>query len=517
MRGIHDTRSEEAIVETALVREDRERRRKVHAQAKLWLQHFGSLVRQLGVHDAMNTAVQAVLDPLLDSLRHLSEERHAVTFVFAGGHSFCDGVWVRCTGRAWETAGLIAQQLERMGARGFATEAEADASTLLALARAIRDTSRRPRGAPVTPIGEMQIPGLRFLPVEEERDDDTARSKFRRQAFELLDEGLRTTDRAAQAKMDIFTRRRQRSLVLRLVQLAEESPEDLLLLTTLRDPSLPATAHIVMVTILAIALGRMMDLRRRDLVRLGIAALSHNVGETALPVELLSNARELTPEERVRLESHPLAGARLLLDRYGVEPQIAERALASIEHHRWVDGGGYPRLVRHESHAFARIIAVADVFDALCQARPFRESYPPDQAIKLVGRFAGAHLDPVLVRTLLRMVGKFPPGALVELDTGEYALVLGPGRGAQPLNRPRVLLLTDDEGYELDTFLVVDLGERHPRRRAWMRTVMRARDPRRLGQPVSAYLLADRVEKPPERLDLDVETRTTQVPGTRDA
>jgi hypothetical protein len=187
--------------------------------------------------------------------------------------------------------------------------------------------------------------------------------------------------------------------------------------------------------------------------------------------------------------------------------------VASIEHHRWAEGGGYPNLVRHEPHVFARIIAVSDVFDALCQQRPFRECYPPDQSIKLVGRFAGAQLDPALVRTLLRMLGKYPPGSLVELDTGEYALVLGPGRGAQPLNRPRVLLLTDDEGYEIEPFLAVDLGERHPRRRAWLRTVMRARDPRKLSQPVSAYLLADRLDVPPERLDLDVEVRNTRVDG----
>ncbi len=504
MRPAEESGMQQAIAEPDLVQANREERRRIHGLARNFLQNFGSLVRQIGVHDSMNAAVRAVLDPLSQDVRSLQSGGGSTTFVFAASHSFCDGVWIRSTGRSWETAIQIAGALKSVKQRGFTCSPDITDDALLQFARLMRDLIRNPKNAESIVLNDSTIPGMTFIPLDDEETDPNARAQFRKQAIDLFDEGIRATSPEVQARMYIFTRRRQRSLVMRLVKLAEQSPEDLLVLTTLRDPTLPATSHILMVAILAIALGRAIGLRRRDLVRLGIAALSHNVGETLLPEQLIDQPRELTDAERLVLESHPINGARYLVQRHGFDAQIAERAIASIEHHRWADGGGYPRLIEHRAHIFSRIIAVADVFDAFCQSRPFRGEFPPDQAVKLVGRFAGTQLDLSLVRTLIRIVGRYPPGTLVELDTGEYAVVVGIGKGAQPLKRPRVLLLTDDEGYELEEYVVVDLGERHPRRRAWLRTIMRARDSKTLNEPLSAYLLADRIELEPTLLDHDV-------------
>jgi HD-GYP domain-containing protein (c-di-GMP phosphodiesterase class II) len=514
MRTVDESGSQLSIAEPDFVQANREERKRIHTIARNFLQNYGSLVRQIGVHDSMNAAVRAVLDPLSQNIQALQNMGGNTTFVFAAGHSFCDGVWIRCTGRSWETANQIAGALKLVKLRGFICAPHITDEAILQFARIVRDLIRNPKNAAQMTLNDSSIPGLSFIPLEDDETDPNTRSRFRKQVFDLFDEGLRTTSTAVQARMDIFTRRRQRSLIMRLVKLAEQSPEDLLILTTLRDPTLPATSHVLMVAILSIALGSAIGLRRRDLVRLGIAALSHNVGETLLPDGLLELPRELTDGERVVLESHPIDGARYLVQRHGFDTQIAERAIASMEHHRWADGGGYPRLVEHRAHIFSRIIAVADVFDAFCQQRPFREEFPPDQAVKLVGRFSGSQLDLSLVRTLIRIVGRYPPGTLVELDSGEYAVVVGTGKGAQPLKRPRVLILTDDEGYELEEYVVVDLGERHPRRRAWLRTIMRARDSRTLNEPLSAYLLADRIELAPTLLDHEVDlTRSSGSPN----
>ena len=503
----HPNDASPELVESELVRQNREQRRRTLGSARAFLQNFGSLVRQMAVHDAINAAVKAVLDPLLQNVRDLQGGAHSTRLVFTAGHSFCDGVWVRCTGRSFETAQHIAATLKGIKARGFVIHPDATEDSLLLLSRLIRELQRRSPTAPPLTWQQTPVPGIEFLPSDDDDSTMGNRGKFRKEVHELFDEGLRTTASSVQFHLDIFARRRQRSLVLRLVQLAENSPEDLLLLTTLRDPAMPTTAHVLMVTILAVALGRTLGLRRRDLVRLGIAALSHNIGESLLPQGLLAVNRPFNDEERDIVQSHPLMGARHLLERFGYDPQIAERAIASIEHHRWANGQGYPRLADHRPHLFSRIISVVDVFDAFCQVRSWRSDYTPDQAIKLVGRLGGTQLDLALVRSLIRLIGKFPPGTLVELDTGEYALVMGVGQGAQPLNRPRVLLLTDDEGFELEHLVVVDLGERHLRRRAWQRTIVRARDPRTLGLPASAYLLADRIELPPENLDIHLESR----------
>lgn len=481
---------------------DRQRRKKVLGDARNFLLHFGSLVRQLMVHDPTNQAVLGVLGQVETDFANLRAVDGMLTTVFAEGHTFSNGVWVRTSGRAWETAVFLTDTLKNLNARGFVLDEAADRASILRFTQRLREVSRLREPVEERDI-DIGIPGVRLLLIEDREEDGSDRGRFREQAVEVFREGLLAVNRENLVNLDVFMRRRQRSLVLRLVQMAEDSPEDLLALTTLRDPTLPQASHNLMVTILAIAAGRQMDLRRRDLVRLGVCALNHNVGESLLPPELFEAERELTIDERQVLEQHPLLGTKFLLEEYGFELPIVERAIASAEHHLHFDGCGYPAIAQDQPHLFSRIVAVSDVFNALASVRAFRDAYPPDQAMKLVHRRSGNQLDPLIVRTLIRVVGRYPPGSLVELDSGEYAVVLGPGRGAEPLLRPRVMLLTDAEGYELDQFIVVDLGERHPRRRAWLRTIVRTRDPGGLDTPVARFMFADRIEREPGRMDND--------------
>lgn len=506
------TTSKQPVPETTAAREDRARRQKVVADSRRLLTHLGSLVRQLAVHDASNAAVQQVLNELARDVFELRRSAPTVAIVFAEGHTFVNGVWVRSTGRAWESSVFLTATLLKLGARGVRIADGASAEELLRLTQLLRKSANESEST--HPGEDVGIRAIRLIPTEEhDETEDNERSRFRQVAVEVLEEGMLSLDDGA-ADFDVFLRRRQRQLVLRLVQLAEETPEDLLVLTAVRDASMSPVAHNLMVTILAVALGRLMDFRRRDLVRLGVCALSHNVGETLIDASLIEREAKLTDAERGQAEAHPLLGMAHLLEHFGYEIPIVERALASAEHHLSPDGSGYPEIGHDNPHAFARIIAVADVYNALVSPRPHRNAFPPDQAMKLVNRRSVKQLDPLFVRQFTRLVGRYPPGSLVELDTNEYALVLGPGRGLKPLVRPRVLLLTDAVGAELSKPAVVDLGERHLRRKAWLRTIVRTRDPAKLAAPVSRYMLADRDEPAAGKMDTEDEglTRVKQDP-----
>ena len=502
------TSTSEAVEETEAARKDRARRRKVVADSRRLLTHLGSLVRQLAVHDEGNAAVQQVLAELARDVFELRRTAPTVAIVFAEGHTFVNGVWVRSTGRAWESSVFLTATLAKLSARGVRIGEGATASELLELTKLLRQTANQ-QEVEKTVAEQVRIRDIQVIPKAdyEEEVEESERSRFRRVAVEVLEEGMLSLD-VPSADLDVFLRRRQRALVLRLVQIAEETPEDLLVLTAVRDTNMSPVAHNLMVTILSIALGRMMDFRRRDLVRLGVCSLSHNVGETLLPAELNARERKLSDEELARAQQHPLLGMMHLLKHFGYEIPIVERALASAEHHLSPSGAGYPEIGHENPHAFSRIIAVADVYNALASPRPHQSAFPPDQAMKLVNRRSVKQLDPLFVRQFTRLVGRYPPGSLVELDTNEYALVLGPGRGLRPLVRPRVLLLTDDTGLELAKPIVVDLGERHARRKAWLRTIVRTRDPAKLAAPVSRYMLADRDEPPPEKMDSEDQTLT---------
>jgi HD-GYP domain-containing protein (c-di-GMP phosphodiesterase class II) len=483
---------------------DRERRARITRKARDFLVHIDTLGRLLAIHDAGNAAVRSALMDLVKDVRELQAGGEDLSLVFAEGHAFANGVWIRASRRAWDAAVMLTDKLGSIEGRGLVLEAGAEASTLLALTDFLRkDAPSGVSGA--EHFKRAGLPGIRLLPLPSAADRARAgRTELREHALEVFAEGLEVVTRAELANLDLYVRRRQRSVVQQLIELAEESPEELLTLTVMRDPSLAPRAHNMMVCIYAVCLGRLMDLRRRDLLRLGMSALNHNLGETLLSETVFSFERQLFPHERQKVEQHPLLGVAHLLQHYGYGRPIVERALVSAEHHQRFDGeGGYPFPAGDDQHLFSRVVAVADVFDALCSPRPHRGAYPPDQAVKLVTRQAGRQLDPVMVRRLLWLVGRYPPGSLVEMDTGEWALVIGPGQGAYPLVRPRVLLISDEDGWELPTPIVVDLGERHPRRRAWLRTIARTRDPVKVGLDVPTWFFGPRVELEPGRMDID--------------
>jgi HD-GYP domain-containing protein (c-di-GMP phosphodiesterase class II) len=454
-----------------------------------------NLARQLGVHDTSNEAVRRSLRLVIHDVRAIQDDAGDLSLVFADGHAFVNGVWIRASKRVWEAGVALTERLESIGWRGIVLDRGAEAAALLRLSQLLHN-------ADITDGEDPGIPNVRLLPIPSAADRARA-GEPGAQAKKLFSEGMAVLSRSDLAALDLTMRRRQRALVQGLVQLAEDNPEYLLALTTIRDPTLPAAAHSLMVCIYSIALGRMLDLNRRLLLRLGVCALNHNLGEAMVRSELFHLDRNLLAHERQEVEAHALLGMAHLVEHYGFGERILQRALAAAEHHLHFDGeGGYP-YAAPPRHLFSRVIGVADVFDALCSTRPHRSAYPPDQAIKLVWRQAGRQLDPIMVRTLIRLIGRYPPGSLVELDTDELAVVLGPGLGLTPLKRPRVILITDSLRRERPKPELVDLGDRYLKRRAWKRTIVRTRDPDKLGVFPASYLFAPRVDHGSERLDCD--------------
>lgn len=483
----------------AVSEQDRERRRRVIQHARELIIHLDALGRTLKVHAVENAAVRSQLEKIAADLSALQATETELAFVFAEGHAFVNGVWLRATRQSWEAALLFTSRLAGLRARGIVIHpGSIEERTLLGLGRLLRVEGD------VDAAAAAALPGVKLLPIPSEADQGRRQSPAQRLALEAFEEGVVVVDMARLARMDLYARRRQRALVLSLVQLGEESLEDLLALTALRDARLAGSAHDLMVCIYSLCIGRALGLQRRDLVRLGVAALGHNLGEALIEGELFALPRPFLPEERARMEQHPLLGARHILRAYGFSPGNIDRAVVCAEHHMGQDAAaGYPAL-GHRPHLFSRVIAVADSFDAIASDRPHRAGLPPDQAVKILLREGGGRLDPVLVRALIRVVGRYPPGSVVELDSGEVALVLGPGSGHSPLARPRVLLITDEDGFRLPLPFTADLGERHARRKAWLRTIARTLDPRRLKVDVPTLLFGPREERPARNLDRDL-------------
>ena len=139
--------------------------------------------------------------------------------------------------------------------------------------------------------------------------------------------------------------------------------------------------------------------------------LLHDIGKIGIPLSVLDKPGRLNEEERLIMESHPTLGVRIL------EPIKAFADVLPIvwEHHEWYDGGGYPRGLKGEEISLhGRIFGVADVFDALRSARPYRTGVPLGRVVKIIESEANSHFDPDVVRAFRSIIPFIDHGAYDE-------------------------------------------------------------------------------------------------------
>lgn len=175
-----------------------------------------------------------------------------------------------------------------------------------------------------------------------------------------------------------------------------------------RDPF--ARGHASRVTVFAQAMAKRIGLDKERLSVLRLGALLHDVGKLAVPSAVLLKRGPLTAAEFGQVRRHPAAGVRMLRS-LGAPPEILPVVLN--HHERW-DGTGYPTGRKCEEIPLeARVLCVADSFDAMTSTRPYRAPRRPDDALQELERCAGSQFDPALVRAFAEAWGEGELRALV--------------------------------------------------------------------------------------------------------
>ena len=163
--------------------------------------------------------------------------------------------------------------------------------------------------------------------------------------------------------------------------------------------------HTERVSEMAAAIGSEMGLDQETCTLLRYSTLLHDLGKVAVPDAILLKAGRLTPEEMAVMRTHAEKGAEILSDSSSPLLNAAE-VIARHHHERW-DGAGYPKGLSGKTiPLLARIVAVADVFDALTQDRPYKAAWPFSVAIAEIRKLSGTHFDPEVVDAFLRAVGE---------------------------------------------------------------------------------------------------------------
>ena len=201
-------------------------------------------------------------------------------------------------------------------------------------------------------------------------------------------------------------------------------------------------AHSVNVAILSLVIGISMDFDRDTLVKLGLSAILHDIGKVFIPKEIINKPGQLTEDEYEQIKTHSAIGHEYARDKF----MIPTTSYVGIrDHHERWDGSGYPSGKKDNSISlFGRIIAVADVYDALTSERPYRAAVSPSEAMEHILGNNAAMFDPQIVSIFSRKVAAYPIGTTVELSNGYTALVI---ENYESFNlRPKVRLICDSEG-----------------------------------------------------------------------
>ncbi len=248
--------------------------------------------------------------------------------------------------------------------------------------------------------------------------------------------------------------------------------------------------HCANVAIYAIALGQRIGVPKKHLSHLGMAGLFHDMGKMRIPKEILNKTGKLSPEEWSVMRSHPVVGAELIM-RMKEWGELSTRMIeGAFEHHLRYDLTGYPRLTRKRKISlFGRIVTVADFYDALARPRVYnRFPYVSEKILGIMLERSGKDFDPAIVKVFINMIGIFPLGTLVLLNTNEMGIVTQIQEETELIERPKVCLLYYSDG-EYRKAKVVDLREMDEAAGDFKRSIVKTLDPNEYNIHAAEFLL----------------------------
>lgn len=230
------------------------------------------------------------------------------------------------------------------------------------------------------------------------------------------------------------------------------NPSALLWLARIKHVNQYTAEHCVNVGIQAMALGRHLGIATKHIELLGLCGMLHDVGKMNLDQDVLNKPGSLTSEEARHVQLHPVMGR----DQLSKDPKVPKEVInVAYSHHERIDGLGYPqKLPASRLDFYIRAITIVDAYDAMTSNRCYSAGKCSAHALKTLYNDIGTQFDESLVIKFIECIGLYPPGSLVEMNSGEVGVVLS----VDPLRRlsPKVALLRDSQKRPMHQ-LVVDL------------------------------------------------------------
>ena len=308
-------------------------------------------------------------------------------------------------------------------------------------------------------ISALWRTGMSYVYIKDPLLDDinvpeAVSEETRRQAVKSLKAILHTSKKGDPVRGSLLLDQRFSDTVEKMVQEVLANKDVVVNLADIRNADDYTFYHSINVCILSLLSGVELNLSRTRMEGLAAGALLHDMGKVWIDDSILNKKGSLTPEEYAEIKKHPSFGYEILSN----QKNITEETVTIVaQHHERCDGSGYPyKRAKDDIHPFARLVMVADVYDALTSVRPYRDSLQPHQAIEMIMASGDAY-DREMTRLFLKHVAAYPVGTGVRLSNGDLGIVVLNRKGI-PL-RPVVRICKDGDGATYQPF-DFDLSER---------------------------------------------------------
>ncbi len=284
-----------------------------------------------------------------------------------------------------------------------------------------------------------------------------------------------------------------RRLMQSIINLVSRNESFMIGLTNIKNYDEYTLNHSTNVAVLSICFGRRLGLERKELVDLGVSAFFHDMGKLEIPEEILNKPGKLDDNEFDIIKTHPWHGAQKLacLKELSILPVTAINV--AMEHHIWANlkGGGYPKYWKKDhTDFFSKIVKICDFFDAVTTERPYRKkTVTREEATSWMLEKIGTEFDTILLKVFANLVGIYPIGSLVVLDTGEWGIVMETNPDMTLMPCPKVKIIADKEGNKIDGG-IVDLAEKDPKTEKFKKKIVKTLDPFKYDINVSEQFLA---------------------------
>ena len=202
--------------------------------------------------------------------------------------------------------------------------------------------------------------------------------------------------------------------------------------------------HSVDVATMSMVLAKQQGLSQKQIYEIGVAGLLHDIGKTKVPLDILNKPARLTDEEFAVMKQHPVFGYRMIKDRDEFSNEIC---MAVLQHHEKMNSKGYPiGFPSDKITQYARILTIADIYDALVTERPYKSAFSQRDAVEMIMSMTG-ELDITAMKSFLESMILYPVDSIVELSNGEKAKVVK--NNPHYILRPTVVGIKSGRVYDL--------------------------------------------------------------------